>query len=66
LMAHCMFMCTYALDMTLDTCFLYSDLSIQVYLHDFGFTTDSMITIFITGHCMYLRVEPHHFDHVHV
>jgi len=31
-MAHCMFMCAYVLDMVLDTCFLYLDLSIHVSL----------------------------------
>jgi len=32
-----------------------SDLLIHMYLLDFGFTIDSLITIYITGHYLYLR-----------
>ena len=39
-----------------DTCFLYSDLLIHVYLLDFGFTTDSLIFIYVTRHCLCLYV----------
>jgi len=34
--------------------FFDSNLSIHVYLLDFRFTTDSLITIYITGNCTYL------------
>ena len=45
----------YALVMVFKVYFLDSDLSIHVYLLDFRVTTDSLITIYITGHCLYLR-----------
>ena len=37
-----------------------SDLSIYVYLLDFGFTTDPLIFIYVTGHCLYLYARSHH------
>ena len=37
-----------------------------MYLLDFGFTTDSLISIYVTGHCLYLCAWTTSLDHVHV
>ena len=46
--------------------FFDSYLSMHVYLLDFRFTTDSLIFIYVTGHCIYLYAWTTSLDHVHV
>ena len=43
-----------------------SDLSIYVYLLDFEFTIVPLISIYVTGHCMYLYAWITSFDRIHV
>ena len=43
-----------------------SDLSIYMYLLGFGFTIVPLISIYVTGHCLYLYARITSLDHVHV
>ena len=46
--------------------FFDSDLSIHMYLLDFRFSTDSLISIYVTGLCLYMYAWTTSLDHVHV
>ena len=50
----------------LTTQFSNSDLSIHVYLLDFRFNTDSLISIYVTVHCLYLHACTTSLDHLHM
>jgi len=55
-----MFICAYALNTIFYACFLIQNYRYTSYLLDIGFTTDSLISTYVTGHCLYRMPKPHH------